>query len=66
MAKHTERKVQEKQRSPFVIACRAWKALFQEKENKKKELAKMERKEGRGEEVKKDKADTSSIEKISD
>jgi hypothetical protein len=34
----------------FVITCRAWKVLFQEKENKNKEeeLAKLERKKERG------------------
>jgi len=32
---------------PFVITCRAWKALFQEKENKNEELAKLERKKER-------------------
>jgi hypothetical protein len=33
-------------RVPFIITCRAWKALFQEKENtnKDEELAKLERK----------------------
>jgi len=28
---------------PFVITCRAWKALFKEKGGKKKELDKLER-----------------------
>jgi hypothetical protein len=37
-------------RVPFVITCGAWEALFQEKENKNKEveLAKLERKKERG------------------
>jgi hypothetical protein len=35
-------------RMPFVITCTAWKALFQEKENKNKgQLAKRERKKER-------------------
>jgi hypothetical protein len=33
------------ERMPFEVTCTAWKALFQEKENKKKELATLETKE---------------------
>jgi hypothetical protein len=58
------------ERMSFVIACTAWKALYQEKENEKKEkdLAKLVRKKEREEknELKKDTADKCSIEETSD
>jgi hypothetical protein len=52
----------------FVIGCRTWQALFQEKEDKEKKLAKLERKEDskKKKEVKKDTAGKSSFEGTSD
>ena len=54
---------------PFEVTCTAWKALFQEKENKKKEeLAILERKNKKKEkkEMKQDIAGKSNMEKTSD
>jgi hypothetical protein len=51
------------EKMPFIITCRTWKVWFQEKENKKKELAKLERKKERKKQVKKDTACKSIIEK---
>jgi hypothetical protein len=51
---------------PFVITCRAWKALFKAKETTKqtkKKLAKLESKERKKKEVTKDTVGTSNIKK---